>query len=224
MLDTLFLMAAVVGGTVMVCQFLMTMLGLGDDGGDFGGDGDVGGDVGVDVGDFDGGGADFDGSGDMDIDGDHHTPIHQAADADVDHPSSSWLFQVLSFRTIVAALTFFGLGGAWSSSSGHEPALSLVIALAAGGGAMFGMYHLMRAIYGFQSSGNVDIRNAVGQPAKIYIPVPSAGEGKGKVQVSLQGRTMEYEAITDEDEKLSTGENVIVEEIVGNDIVKVMRA
>ncbi|NOZ38892.1 MAG: hypothetical protein GXP24_01535 [Planctomycetes bacterium] len=215
MLDILFLMAAVVGGTVMVCQFLMTMLGLGDDGA---GDGDFGGDVGVDVSDFDGGG-----DVDMDIDGDHHTPIHHAADADVDHPGSSWLFQVLSFRTVVAALTFFGLGGAWSSSSGHEPALSLVIALAAGGGAMFGMYHLMKAIYGFQSSGNVDIRNAVGQPAKIYIPVPSVGEGKGKVQVSLQGRTMEYEAVTDEDEKLRTGENVIVEAVVGSDIVKVMR-
>ncbi len=216
MLDTLFLMAAVVGGTVMVCQFLMTMLGLGDDGADFG-DGDVGGDVGVDV-------CDFDGGGDMDIDGDHHTPIHHAADADVDHPGSSWLFQVLSFRTVVAALTFFGLGGAWSSSSGHAPALSLVVALAAGGAAMFGMYHLMKMIYNFQSSGNVDIRNAVGQPAKIYIPVPSAGEGKGKVQVTLQGRTMEYEAITDDDEKLNTGENVIVEAVVGSDIVKVMRA
>ncbi len=218
MLDTLFLMAAVVGGTVMVCQFLMTMLGLGDDGADFG-DGDVGGDVGVDVGDFDGGG-----DMDLDVDGDHQTPMHHAADADVDHPGSSWLFQVLSFRTIVAALTFFGLGGAWSSSSGHTEALALMIAFAAGGGAMFAMYHLMKAIYNLQSSGNVDIRNAVGQPAKIYIPVPSAGEGKGKVQVTLQGRMMEYEAITDDDEKLNTGENVIVEAVVGSDIVKVMRA
>lgn len=217
MLDTLFLMAAVVGGTVMVCQFLMTMLGLGDDGADFGGDGDLGGDVGVDVGDFDGG-------GDMEIDGDHHTPMHHAADADVDHLGSSWLFQVLSFRTIVAALTFFGLGGALSSSMGHTPALSLLIAVAFGGAAMYGMYQLMQAIYNFQSSGNVDIRNAVGQPAKIYIPVPPTGEGKGKVQVSLQGRTMEYEAITDDDEKLGTGENVIVEAVVGSDIVKVMRA
>ena len=220
MLDTLFLLAAVVGGTVMVCQFLMTMLGLGDDGagdGDFGGDGDVGGDVGVDVGDFDGG-------ADIEIDGDHPTPIHHAADADVDHPGSSWLFQVLSFRTVVAALTFFGLAGNWSSSSGHSPVLSLMVAMTAGGGAMFGMYHLMKAIYNLQSSGNVDIRNAVGQPAKIYIPVPSAGEGKGKVQVTLQGRTMEYEAVTDDDEKLSTGENVIVEAVVGSDIVKVMRA
>ena len=83
MLDTLFLFAAVVGGTVMVCQFLLTMLGLGDDGSDVG-DVDVAGDVGADAGDFDAGadaGGDFD--VDFDVDGDHHTAIHHAADADV---------------------------------------------------------------------------------------------------------------------------------------------
>lgn len=220
MLDTLFLITAVVGGTVMVCQFLMTMLGLGNDGADFA-DGDVGGDMGVDAGDFDAGG---DMDIDMDIDGDHHTSIHHAADADVDHPSSAWLFQVLSFRTMVAALTFFGLGGAWSLSSGHGSVQALSIALVAGFIAMYGMYQLMKAIYNLQSSGNVDIRNAVGQPAKIYIPVPPSGAGKGKIQVSLQGRIMEYEAVSDDTETLSTGENVVVDEVVGSDIVKVMRA
>jgi hypothetical protein len=224
MLDTLFLFAAVVGGTVMVCQFLLTMLGLGDDGSDVG-DGDVVGDVsvdaGVDAGDFDAGG-DFD--GDFDIDGDHHTTIHHAADADVDHPGSTWMFQMLSFRTVVAALTFFGLGGAWSSSSGHGSAQALAIGVLAGGAAMYGMYRLMRAIYDLQSSGNVDIRNAVGKPAKIYIPVPPVGAGKGKIQITLQGRTMEYEAISDATETLSTGENVVVENVVGSDVVKVMRA
>ena len=224
MLDMLFLIAAVVGGTVMVCQFLLTMLGLGDDGSDIG-DGDVGGDVAVDAGDFDAGG-DFDGDagGDFDIDGDHHTAMHHAADADIDHPGSTWLFQMLSFRTVVAALTFFGLGGAWSSSSGHGPTQSLAIGLLAGAVAMFGMYRLMRAIYDLQSSGNVDIRNAVGKPAKIYIPVPPEGTGKGKIQITLQGRTMEYEAVSDAAETLSTGENVVVENVIGSDIVKVMRA
>ena len=208
MLDTLFLITAVVGGTVMVCQFLLTVLGLGDDGADFS-DGDVGADAG-----------DFDVSGD----GEHHTSIHHAADADVDHPDSSWLFQVLSFRTVVAALTFFGLGGAWSSASGYGSVPSLTIAILAGGAAMYGMYRLMRAIYGLQSSGNIDIRNAVGRPAKIYIPVPPERAGKGKIQITLQGRTMEYEAISDAAETLSTGENVVVENIVGSDVVKVMRA
>jgi hypothetical protein len=158
------------------------------------------------------------------VDGDHHTPIHTAADADVDHPGSSWLFQVLSFRTIVAAVTFFGLGGAWSASSGHEAAVSLLVALASGFAAMYAMYRLMRAIYNLQSSGNVDIRNAVGQPAKIYIPVPPSGAGKGKVQVTLQGRTMEYEAVSGEAETLPTGETVVVDAVVSSDVVRVVRA
>ena len=204
----------------MVCQFLLTMLGLGDEGADFtDGDVDVGVDVGADAGDFSG-----DVDVDVDVEGDHHTPIHTAADADVDHPGSSWLFQVLSFRTIVAAITFFGLGGAWSASSGHEPAVSLLVALATGFAAMYGMYRLMRAIYNLQSSGNVDIRNAVGQPAKIYIPVPPSGAGKGKVQVTLQGRTMEYEAVSGEAETLSTGENVVVDGVVSADVVRVVKA
>lgn len=215
MLDTLFLLTAVVGGTVMVIQFLMTMLGMGDDGADFA-DGDIGADVGFDAGDID--------VGDMDIDGDHHTPIHQAADADVDHPDSSLLFQVISFRTVVAALTFFGLGGAWSSASGHSASLQLLVACAAGFTAMYAMYRLMKAIYSFQSSGNVDIRNAVGLVGKIYIPVPPEGTGKGKVHLTLQGRTLEYEAISGEADTLPTGENVVVDDILGNDIVKVVRA
>jgi hypothetical protein len=35
---------------------------------------------------------------------------------------------------------------------------------------------------------------------------------------------MEYEAITDEPETLTTGENVFVEAVAGSDLVKVTRA
>jgi len=227
MLDTFFLLAAVVGGTVMICQFLLTMLGMGDDGADFA-DGDVGGDVsaGGDInagGDFDG---DFSGDADVDVDveGDHHTSIHDASEADIDHPGSSWLFQMLSFRTIVAAITFFGLGGAWSSSSGHSAPVTLLVACAAGFAAMFAMYKLMRAIYDLQSEGNIDIRNAVGEPATIYIPVPADGAGKGKIQITLQGRTMEYEAVSDDTETLTTGTAVVVDSVLSNELVKVARA
>ena len=37
MLSTIFLIAAVAGGTVLVCQFLLTVMGLGHDGLDVGG-------------------------------------------------------------------------------------------------------------------------------------------------------------------------------------------
>ena len=215
MLDTLFLLTAVVGGTVMVCQFLLTLLGLGDD---LASDGDVGAEL-SDAGLSDGHMAD-----DLGEEGHHPTPIHDAAEADIDHPGSSWLFQMLSLRSIVAALTFFGLGGAWSSSSGQPPAVALLVGLAAGGAALVAMYRLMQAVYGLRTSGTVDIRNAIGQPAKIYLPVPPTGTGKGKIQVSFQGRVMEYEAITDEPETLTTGETVFVEAIAGSDLLKVTRA
>ena len=216
MLYTIFLITAVVGGTVMLCQFMLTVLGLSDgdaeigdvDAGDFGGDADVG---------------DFDVDADLDVDGDHQTSMHHAADADVDHPASARIFQVLSFRAIVAALTFFGLGGLWSSAKGYSDTVSVMIATLAGAAALYGMYRLMKALYSFQSSGNLNIRNAIGKPAKIYIPVPASGGGKGKVQMTVQGRTMEFEAMTDDDQPLETGANVVVKRIVGSDLVHVTR-
>ncbi len=220
MLYTIFLFTALIGGTVMVCQFLMTMLGLSDADGGFG---DVdGGDFGADVGDFDAA-ADVDIDADFDVEGDHQTSMHHAADADVDHPASARLFQVLSFRAVVAALTFFGLGGLGALSKGYSPTIALMIAALAGCTALYGMYRLMKAIYSFQSSGNVNLRNAVGRAAKIYVPVPASGDGKGKVLLTVQGRTMELEAVTDEPQNLSTGEDVVVEHIIGDDVVKVAR-
>ena len=214
MLYTIFLFTALIGGTVMVCQFLMTMLGLSEADGGFG---DVdGGDFGADAGDFDA-------SADVDVDGDHHTTMHHAADADIDHPTSARLFQVLSFRAVVAALTFFGLGGLGALSKGYSPTIALMIAALAGCTALYGMYRLMKALYSFQSSGNVNLRNAVGRAAKIYVPVPASGDGKGKVLLTVQGRTMELEAVTDETQNLSTGEDVVVEHIIGDDVVKVAR-
>ena len=110
MLDTLFLIAAIIGGTVMICQFLLTLMGMDHDGSDLG-HGDVGyGDVGD--GDFSG---HVDAPGDFHADGDlstdHHTPLAHAADADYQHPDSTWLFGILSFRTLIAAAAFFGVAG-----------------------------------------------------------------------------------------------------------------
>ena len=62
MLDMIFLVCAVLSGTVMVCQFLLTLLGMGDDGSDLGvddfsADADLaGGDL--EPGDFDAGSVD----------------------------------------------------------------------------------------------------------------------------------------------------------------------
>lgn len=202
MLDTIYLVAAVLGGTVLVCQFLLTIIGLGGE-------------------DLDTG---FDGS-DLpdDVAADHHTSMSTAADGEFSHPDSSWLFGVLSFRTLIAAAAFFGVAGKAALSAGFQQSTSLVLAVLVGLSAMYGMYWLMKLIGSMTSSGNERISNAVGQTATVYIPIPASGKGAGKVQLSMQNRIVEYRAVTDEDTRLSTGETVEVVDIAGSDVVCVRR-
>ncbi len=211
MLDIIFLIAAVLGGTVMVCQFLLTLLGMdhGSDVADGGGDvGDVSGDMPDDV---------------PDMAGDHHTPLTHASDADYQHTDGSWLFGVLSFRTLIAASAFFGVTGKAALSAGYPKPTALVLAVLVGIGAMYGMYFLMRAISRFTSSGNVQISQSPGKTGRVYISVPAAGGGAGKIQLSLQNRTVEYQAVTADEEPLETGAAVEVVCVTGSDTVKVRR-
>jgi membrane protein implicated in regulation of membrane protease activity len=222
MLDTIFLIAAVVGSTVMVCQFVLTLMGLSDDvsdGGGHVGHVDAGGDVAV--------GHDSWGghvhAGDGGVAGDHHTSVGTAADGQIHHPDSSWLFGVLSFRTLVTAAAFFGLAGLAAQKSGFAPTSSLLVGVMAGVAAMYGMYWLTRSISSLDSSGNQRIGNAVGRRATVYIPIPADQKGAGKVHLSMQNRIVEYQAVTDEPEKLKTGEAVEVVGVAGSDTVCVRR-
>ncbi len=84
----LFVVCAAIGGTLLLCQLVLTLMGLGGDAFDLDVDSDVGADVDMDV--------------DMDVDADA---------GESGHHGSSWIFGVISFRSVVAALTFFGLAG-----------------------------------------------------------------------------------------------------------------
>jgi membrane protein implicated in regulation of membrane protease activity len=134
------------------------------------------------------------------------------------------LFGVLTFRTLVAALAFFGVAGKAARGGGYPEATSFVIALVVGCSAMFGTYWLMRFISGLSSSGTESIRNAVGCRATVYVPIPAARGGAGKVQLTLQNRIVEYQAVTDDADRLKTGESVRVVGVAGSDIVRVSRA
>ncbi len=202
MLDTIFLIAAVVGGTVLVCQFLLTLAGLGGEGID-------GGLESADVPD------DFSTS--------HSPSLGEAAEGEFAHHDSSWLFGVLSFRTLIAAAAFFGVAGKAALSAGFEQSTSLVLAVLVGLSAMYGMYWLMRLVSQLTSSGNERIINALGQIATVYIPIPAAGKGAGKVQLSMQNRIVEFRAVTNDDAPLKTGESVEVVDIAGSDVLCVRR-
>lgn len=212
-----FLVCAAVGGTVLLCQLVLTLIGLGshaldidmphDVGGDFHGDfgGDVHGDLGGDV--------------HGEIGGDVHGDLAGDTDSGLHHGSSS-IFGVLSFRTLVAALTFFGLGGLASQSTGASTPTVLLVAAAAGVGALYGVYWLMQTLYRLRAEGTVKIHHALGKHAEVYLRVPGHKSGTGKIQINLQNRTMEYLAMTVGDD-LPTGAKVVVVDVLTPDTVAI---
>jgi crotonobetainyl-CoA:carnitine CoA-transferase CaiB-like acyl-CoA transferase len=130
----------------------------------------------------------------------------------------------LTFRTIVAALTFFGLAGlAASRSRPDEPAISLGAAVAGGVGAMLLVATMMKALHRLKADGTARIDRAVGRCGTVYLTVPARKQGAGKVTLNLQNRTVEYHAVTPE-ETLPTGARVMVVSVVGPGTVEVVTA
>src|SRR5688572_477817 len=115
---TTYLICAIIGGTLIACQFVLTLFGLG-------GDHDVSG--------HDAAGHDFGGG-----DAGHHDATHGN--------ESSWFFGMLTFRTLSAALAFFGLTGLAALQFELEAVPALLVSMAAGIGAMFLVGSLMRVL------------------------------------------------------------------------------
>jgi hypothetical protein len=196
-----------VGGTILICQFVLALIGLGHDGFDLGHHGG---------GDFHGGTHD----GGL-FDSQHGGGSHAGGDM---HADSTHLFAIISFKTMVAAAAFFGVTGFGTLQAGYPATTTLVLALAAGFFAMYGMYRLLRLIDVLSSTGNERIDNAVGLPATVYVPIPAHSKGAGKVQLSMQNRIVEYQAVTDDAEPLKTGQSVRVVGIKNSDTLEVCRA
>ena len=192
-MGTIFIICAVIGGTILVCQFVMTFMGLGHH--------DM--EIGHEMPSMDAHGGDINGH---DAHGQH---------------GSTWLFSVVSFRTLVAAATFFGLAGLASQSAEMSSAAQVVIAIACGVAAMYGTHWTIRQFNRLGEDGTVRIHRAVGQKGTVYLTIPPAHSASGKVQIKIQDRLMEYEAVTDCDTVLSTGAQIVVVAIEGGSRLKV---
>ncbi|MGI6420537.1 MAG: hypothetical protein ACOX1P_33310 [Thermoguttaceae bacterium] len=206
---TLFLFCAVLGGVVLVCQIVMTIAGAGLGGGDVDMPSDAGGfgDVHLDV-----------GHGDVNMDL-GHGDVH-GGDLNSEHADSTAGFRVISLRTVIAGVTFFGLGGLAADSTGATPVVVWAIALAAGAAAMYGVYWMFRTLYSLKSDGTVQIANAIGQHGTVYLRIPGNDSGTGKIQMCLQSRTVEYLATTT-GEGLPTGTRIVVVDVVTPTTVQV---
>ena len=117
---------------------------------------------------------------------------------------------IFSVRGILSMLCITGWVAVALLETSLPAGVSIAIAIACGIATLIGMAYLMRAVNKLQSSGNIDIGNCIGKIGEVYIPVPAAGKGSGKVNLTVQEKFSEFTAITTSGDQLKTGTYVRV--------------
>ena len=128
---------------------------------------------------------------------------------DVDGASGDGL-ALFSIRGIVSMLAVMGWSGMALLETALPDIISILIAVALGIGMLFLMAYIMKWVSKLQVSGNIDVGNAVGKVAQVYLAIPPSGDGAGKVNITIQDKYCEFSAITTASQKIKTGAYVRV--------------
>ena len=193
----------------MVLQFFMSLFG-------FIGEGDA---EGID-------GADDFVDGDVDMDFDDGVPVDipdgQPQDVYEDHlvetghedaDNAGQSTDSLKLFTLRGIIGFFAIGG-WTGVVALDWGIpvpgAVLLALLMGWMALYFVAWSLRAVLRMQQSGNIVLHNAIGLQGEVYIPIPPVKSGIGKVNIVIQDRFTEVNAVTDAERTIRTGEKITV--------------
>lgn len=222
-MERILLYVAVPATLLLMIQLVLLLIGLG------GGDADADGsdaDGGVDL---HGGGIPDDAS--LGLDGGIPDDVSADADGVPDHADMGGAeghdgffagLNVFTVRGVVTFLTLFGWSGLLFCQLGLHPLLALFLGVQVGVIGMVGVAVILREALRLQSDGTLDIRNALGLVGSVYLTVPGARKGAGKVNVTVQDQLREFEAVTEETEPIPTGADIQVVGITGGDTLVVI--
>ncbi len=154
---------------------------------------------------------------DLDVSGHLDTDVHADVHADYSVDPSFTLFSV---RSVIAFFTFFGWVGVIALSNGLGTFIALLLAVASGLIAMVFVAVILYQLIKLSEEGTVNIDEALGKYAEVYIPIPEKRTGTGKVTVEFEHRSMELDAITD-GQKLATGTTVYILKVFEDNVLLV---
>ncbi len=199
---------AIPASVVLLIQIVLTLAGFGHDA------------AGADTGDASGGGDMIDMVDMVDVDiadvdfGDAAgTYAHTHTDTGgVDARAGYGALRMFTLEGVVAFLTVFGWTSIIACNSGIPGGLAVFVGFVFGALTMFGVAKLIQLTLRLAGSGNISLKNALGSTARVYIPIPAGGKGEGKVNLTLQERFVEVNAIT-EGKAIPTGAYVRVVDV-----------
>lgn len=131
-------------------------------------------------------------------------------DADTDSSDGDMPFELFTLRNLINFL----LGFSWTGISFYQAVenKTILIGISVLVGLLFVgvFFFLIKQILKLSEDNSFKIENTLNKTAEVYLTIPEAKSGKGKIQISVNGSFHELDAITNSSEKLTSGSAVKV--------------
>ncbi len=153
-------------------------------------------------------GADADTSADFDLD----------MDSDMSMDGAS----LYSFRNFVNFILGFGWSAILLQPSIPSWPVLILVSVIIGVALVAGVMYLFKWLASMQQSGNINLEKAAaGSEGTVYLTIPGARAGKGKVQITISGAVREYDAVYEGESALKTGTPIRVVDVIDSNTLLV---
>jgi hypothetical protein len=140
-------------------------------------------------------------------------------DIDSDSGDTDLPFEIFTLRNLINFL----LGFSWTGISLYdsiENKLILILISVVVGILFIGIFFiLIKQILKLGEDNSFKFENTINQTATVYLTIPEAKSGVGKVQVSVNGSYHELQAMTEASEKITTGSVVKIRNVENNILI-----
>lgn len=116
-----------------------------------------------------------------------------------------------TFRNFVNFCLGFGWSAILLQDGISSPVLLIFVSALIGAALVAAVMYLFKWLSSLQQSGNINVQaQAAGCEGKVYLTIPAARAGAGKVQITIAGSVREYDALTESESALKTGTSIRV--------------
>lgn len=151
------------------------------------------------------------------IGADSDTGVDADFEGDLDGGDSP--FQLFSLRNLINFLLGFGWTGASLYGIIENNTILGIVAGLIGILFIAIFFFLMKLLMKLAEDNSFNIEDTIGKTGDVYMNIPAAKSGKGKVFISIKGSTHELSAITANTEDIKSGSLIKVLAIEGDILV-----
>ena len=131
-------------------------------------------------------------------------------------------FQLFSIRNLINFFLGFGWGGICFYDTFSSKLWVSVFAFLTGILFVILFFFIIKQFLKLGKDNSFQIKDTLGKTAEVYLAIPEAKSGKGKIQISVKGAFHEIDAMTEGD-RIPTGCKAQVINIIDNQTILVIK-